>query len=455
MKAMRNKIIIYEWGGMVALLLLVTVASALFQDVYSVYEGLGHDGRVYYQMALQAFNDQPFEQRTTFVYRQFTPWLAAAIAGQMSEIFPIFKYIGVTSAIITSFLLLLLLRYFINDWRLRLFLAALYPLHFMGPLRYSFFSPISTDPIMLLAITALLLVAQHFRSYPKDRNMCLVAATLFVFISVLTRSSSLPFALLLFFAISFSPSATTVRDKLWEKIAHVRPLLFVPFIAGLVAYFYVRQQAVVTGHYGAEFYNNHPYSLLLYNFNRLYTLPLMHYLQYIYTVWGPLFVLLLWQYRFVFNFLSNHWHITIFIVIPMIYATFAGDRQLIMTFPAYLILLGIVIQDKSDILKEKKWLCVVLIIAQLIAQRVFWTMPIDIPDEPQFTSPDTPIAFPHLFTPFTSDFHFYDMLAPENRGFYGHIVVAQHLLFSFFALIFLSDVYKRHSGKSIKSKKRK
>lgn len=443
---LKNKKIIQEWGSVTAILLLTLLLSSTFQGLINLHEGIGWDGVFYWNMAAQNFHDKPYQAQAPFVYRQFIPWLAAGLADTQDEIFPVLRVMSHTANILGVYLILLLLRYFINDWRLRVFLVSLYVIHYWAPIRKTFWLPVETDYVSLLTLIALLLLAQHIRVNLRHKTPVLIGACLLAYISVWVRSSSLPYTLLLLLAISFT-SGSTMHEKIWEKIRQIRQywFLLLPCAGGALAYIYVRQNIIIDGYYGGgTVAPGNPYGYILYNFHKIYKLSMMSFIQGWYTAWGPMLVLLIWQYKLVARFLSDNWHILMFILLPVLYALFANiSRFGIFAFPAYLIILGIVIQDKAEFFKQRKALFIILALAQMISSRVFWSWPVELADYAESVPASTEVVMPILFTPFTSEFNFYDTEPITNRGFYGAAVAGQHLLFSLFILIFLTGIYKR------------
>lgn len=263
-----------------------------------------------------------------------------------------------------------------------------------------------------------------------------------MFFAVLNRSSSLPLALAALCCFSFTDKHIDWRDKLLALIKRQRVILFLPLAAGVIAFVGVRLNANVSGFYGEEFHGGNSFSLLFFNLSRIYEISLLAYVQNIGMAYGPLIVFLIWQWRLIIEFLSQRWDWWLIIIIFLVYGTFATThRFLIFITPIYLVLLGIVCERKMAVLKDKKILLLIIILAQAVSQRLFWQIPADIPNEPQLIPPDAPVALPVLFTPFSDNFIWYDIFPEYNRGMYGFIVTFQYIIFIAISLFFLTDFF--------------
>lgn len=450
---MRIKRGFFEWGLFLLLLLLTVAFSNAFQQTL-VQRGKGIGDDVHYlSIAAQYLNGEPFSGVSPFVYRQFTPWLASLIAGSEEQLYDAFHTVSLLSGILAACLTLLLLRAFIRDWRLRLALASLFPLAWFLPVRMSFWTPVNTDPTGILMILIMLLLCQHFRkaaaspdTRARSRAVLVGWMTLAVFISVFTRSSLILFALMLPLCTAFSPQAATMKDKLVEKTKQLHPLLLLPLMAGIVTFVAIRLNTEASWVFAENTLGKSIYGPLLIYFNHVYSVSLAQQLHELYTYWGPLLVLLLWRLRTVARFLGDHWHILLCLAINAAYATFADGRFFAYAYPVFLLLLGIVIQDNTARLHRRKGILAVLILAQLITLRVFWTMPADYPINAFLD--EGPMDALVLFTPFTSDFNYWDIHPFINRHFYGQIVATQHLILSLLALFFLADFRQRDENRS-------
>lgn len=153
-----------EWGGLVVILILAHAIGYFFQEPLAIYGGRGWDGHIYYLMAEQALSGRDFEQRSPFIYRQLLPWLAAFFSPSSQALLASFKIINLTVATATAVLMLIFLRFFVDDWRLRLLLVSLYALHYFLSIRNVYWLPISTDHLMLLFVAATLIVLEKVRT---------------------------------------------------------------------------------------------------------------------------------------------------------------------------------------------------------------------------------------------------------------------------------------------------
>lgn len=436
-----------EWGGLILILILAHAIGYFFQDLVHVNGGQGGDGMIYYLMAEQALSGRDFEARSPFVYRQLLPWLAAFFSSSPQELLTSFKIINLTVATATAVLLLILLRFFVDDWRLRLLLVSLYALHYLHSIRDVYFLPISTTHLMMFFIVAALIALEKIRTQSAlgmhGRMGWSFVLAVVMFLAVLNRSSFLPLALAAPLCFSFTSEHTGWRDKLFALIKHRQAILFLPLVTGIIAFVGVRFNAEVSGLWGEEFFGGSPFSTLFYNLYRMYRLSLLAWVQSIGTAYGPIVVLLIWQWRLVVEFLSQRWDWCLVITVFLTYGSFAtSQRFLCFMIPIYLVLLGIICKQKMPILKNKKGLLFIIILAQTVSQRLFWSSPVDIPSLPKFLPPlDGLGVLPLLFTPFNSDFIWYDIIPENNRNLYGPIVAFQYIIFIAISLLFLTNFF--------------
>ena len=187
------------------------VASALFA-VVSVWaavtqhaERIFGDAQMYHRMAQQFGEGQlPVAVEAPFVYRPATPWLASVFNPLLSRILPRgvdfaiedssglkgvpgFYLVNILSTFLTVHLLVLWMRLFDLDVRLRLLALTLWLFAWCAPARFVYFYPVNAEPFFLLSVVAALLVTEHLRRAPVF--MATLAVTPVLFVGTLARES--------------------------------------------------------------------------------------------------------------------------------------------------------------------------------------------------------------------------------------------------------------------------
>ena len=435
-----------EWPIFLAIVLCAAVLPAyFFQPVVSLNQGLGWDGVIYYQMVIQAFNGDEIAQRAPFAYRQLLPRLVALLVDEPSPaaVITVFKSLNVSAAVLASCLILFLLRFFVADWRLRVAIAVLYPLHAQGYVRFTYLLPIQTDAITFLCLTAVLIGMHYSRTQPSQWRWPLSVVFL---LAVLTRPSTLVWSLAVFFCVVPGTKGSWWKRHVITRLRHQRLAFFLPFLVALAGFFFVRHTVVVTGYFGEEQQYGSLWAFYLASAQQIIAnWPI--FLYGVFLAFGPAVIIVLWQWRAVWALLQTqrHW---VFILGFQIGVAFMVEpqRMLLYAFPIYAVLLAVAIQHAGDALYRKKLLCTLLVIAQCISQRLFWTLPhqIDYP-VPEMVPPDYPLQLPHLFTPFTNDFLLYDIMLPYAREQFVHASLLSYVLFSAVMLIWL--IFPRNPSK--------
>ena len=91
------------------------------------------------------------------------------------DLFLCFKIVNLTANTLTLALLILWLRRFVGDWRIRVALGLMFLLQWDTPTRWLYFYPAHTDPCMWVFLLASLLAVERYREQPGAGRMLLVA----------------------------------------------------------------------------------------------------------------------------------------------------------------------------------------------------------------------------------------------------------------------------------------
>ena len=442
-----------EWLTFAAIVLCGGVVPAyFFQPPVSLQQGLGWDGVVYYEMVVQAFNGEEIAQRAPFVYRHSLPRLVALLIDTPtpSAVIGAFKVINVSAAILASCFILFLLRFYITDWRVRVGVAVLYPLHTLGYLRFTFLSSVTTDSVALLCLAGALVGMHYLRTRPEQEwRWSLLLAAAFLLAVLMRPSHTLLWSLAVPFCVAPGNTGSWWERHVIIRLLYCRRLVFfLPFLVALAGYLWTRHDINVTGYYG----QGQQESML--SFYLAAIVRNMHIKKLLYATFlsfGPALIIVLWQWRAIYDLLQRHWHWLFLLVFQVSFGILVGDmqRMMIYAFPIYALLLAWAVQQRWEALSVKPLLITILLVAQLISQRVFWALPSHVPfAHPDMTPADYPLQLPLLFTPFSSDILIYDLVIVNyTREPLINTALTQYVLFSIIMMIYLLFCVKQRKQK--------
>src|SRR5215471_15199780 len=108
----------FELAIVLAMFVLVNIVSAFSQVQIGVNDGKGWDGAWYVTVAQEISSGKPLVAEAPFVYRVGTPFLAALV--DKDNLILGFKVVNLAANVTLTVLLMLWLRLFVRDWRVRL-----------------------------------------------------------------------------------------------------------------------------------------------------------------------------------------------------------------------------------------------------------------------------------------------------------------------------------------------
>lgn len=126
------------------LLLAVNLISYKFQDRITLHHGQGWDGVFYYSMAEQFAQGHFPAEQAPFVYRIGPSYVAAIL--DSNNIVNGFLISDIITGVLTTILLVIWFRHFFSEWWLRVLLITLFLVHWIGPVRFSYYHPVYNDP---------------------------------------------------------------------------------------------------------------------------------------------------------------------------------------------------------------------------------------------------------------------------------------------------------------------
>ena len=388
-----------------AAFVLVNMATAVVQKPFPFHGREGWEGSNYLSMARQAAADSfPITEEAPTVYRLGAPMLAGwAQRFTGWDLIVCFRLVNGTANILTLALLVVWLRLFLEDWRVRVMLVLVFLLQWDAPVRWMYFFPPHTDPWMWTFVLAGLIAVERCRTRPTPGRIALVTALTVV--GVCFREIVLVLGLVLPFAGNpIHPG--TLRERwrgLWPR--------FVPLVAGLLAMAALRLAVRRVGAYGFAWTALH----------YLFTKPWPAYVLSWFSAFGPILWLAVLSARRGAAFLAGRQHLAVYLAAFAALAYMGGsdtERFLYWTMPVVYVLIGRALEDTAD--PWPRGLLAGLTVLQLVAARaVFWPA---IPPYPNLV----PRALP-ILTPFGSDVPFDDLYTDTAPHLQTLVLLVEYL----------------------------
>jgi hypothetical protein len=410
----------------VAAFVLVTVLSDHFQTRITFHDGQGWDGAYYYKVAEQVARGESIHAESPYVYRVGLPILAAMV--NKADLLSGFKQVNLAINVLILGLFMLWLRVFLKDWRIRCVLTLLLLTQWMGPFRFISFYPATTDNPQYLFLL-LGFIGIHVARSRELLGTTLVA--LAVFIGVFFRETVAVVGLAMIFLsnpIRFNGIVGNLVDLRFGEVLRPPKLLhYVPMIAGICA--------LVCTHLMVHKVDD-GYSFSRTAIHWIYDKPWLTYVHAVFIIFGPAIVLVIFNWRKSWAFLESNQSFLAFIAAACALAYIGGsdtERYLYMTiFPVY-ILIGKAIEDQHLVLQSKP-LLLALCLSQLLAQRLFWTIP-DFPNDYH-----TPLP---VLTPLSNNFQYVDLYSYYGKRSVEAVSVAEYLVLSVVLIWWLSNRARR------------
>ena len=363
-----------------ALFVVVALVSWAAQRPISNNQGKGWDGIEYYAMAEQIGSGLPLEARAPQVYRPGVPLLVALLPGD--DIILKFGLVNLFAAGVSVGLLVVWLRMFVRARWVRAVLVVLFVTQWHGWARYVFFHPVHVDPWFVACLLGGLIVVHRLGRERTDAAL-IGALSAITFAGVLFREAAMVL-----------PAALLTRDVLSPR-ARRAMVDFVPLAAGVAAMALVRWPG---GPFAAH--QSHPYDFVDVAVMWLYEKPFPTYVHAWFIAFGPVLVLAIYFARDALRLVGRNPYMGTVLGAFAVAGWVGGtdtERLLYWSFPVVYAALGVVIERHVGLLASVP-LAAVLVAAQAVAQRLFWTLP-DYPNNyPRAPMLLTPLGsrFPHL-----------------------------------------------------------
>jgi hypothetical protein len=367
MSSNAKKTLAFELVILFAVFALVNLASYHYQSPGTFNEGKGTDGVFYDQVARQFASGQSPESDAPFVYRVGTPYLVSLFFGQ--RIYLGFKLINLLLNFFTVVFLWYWLKLFLGSSWIRALLVILFITQWHGPIRWIYLYPVSTDPSSLMFLLLGLIGMYKVREDPSWQKVLLLGGV--SLLGMLFREIIFLIPLAAIFTnnpIKFSNLRNLAGRLLWTKIFEFPSLrLFLPLGFGLLGLLIPHYLATQTGDYSflqrAQFW-----------FSRK---SLFTYIHAWFVTFGPVIVLVLFNWRRSLSFLRRHQYLLVYLLIISVLAWIGGsgtERFLNWLMPVIFLLVGQAIETHWRALSSSPVLAGLLVVSQLIAQRPFWVL---------------------------------------------------------------------------------
>ncbi len=333
----------------------VAAAAAAWAYYIQVFQVFRYwDSDEYFLMAQQLASGDQVTAAAPYAYRLLTPWLVATCCA--NDIQRGFLVLNVACGFALSLLLIYWLRRFVPHPGIRVLMAAACALQWHAPIRFAFYYPAYVDPLFQVFTLAALIAAERLFSTPSVLTGLIYTAL--VAVGTLARETMLivPLSMLIGFALTRT-SESAVRAK-WAGVA---------MAAGIATFIAARAIVAPRGGYGfldavALHLTNKPVESLL----------LMSFISF-----GPILAIVAYDWRGTWTFLKQRADLAALPVLCVGLAYVGGhdtERYFFWSMPVVYLLIARSI-DRQYRVVSSAGVMVVLVVGQLLAQRVLWAVP--------------------------------------------------------------------------------
>jgi hypothetical protein len=359
-----------------------------------------------------------------FVWRLGTPFLASLLI--KDDLQASFKAVNIVANCIALALLVVWLRIYLKNPTTRLLICLAYIGQWLAPTRFVYFYPTDVDPWTFVFLLAGLIVMT--KSIKSRSNLLMLVMCSVVFVGVLFREVVLVVPIAIVFsgnpiAFNGTPSLGTISIKM-SKI----PILnTTPIAAGIVGLVFTHMISRSTN----------DYSFLLTAASWAFDKPLITYVLAWFIAFGPVVVLILWNWRQSASFLSSNQSLTAYLLVLAAAGWLGGtdtERMILWSAPVVFVLIGRTIEQRGLLIKAYPLIGLILVAAQCISERVFWRIP------------NFPTAFSHslpLLTPIGSHVPFLDLWSFHGSPMIEGVSFAEYLLLSLVLLLWLARIERK------------
>lgn len=392
--------------------MVVLLIAQMTQPRITTEHGRGYDGSYYAQVAEQLERHETPAARSPYVFRVGTPLIVARMSGPLIERF---YRVNLVACVLLALALACWFRLWIDDAGVCIALVVLYCTQWHAPLRFTAHYPCMVDPAFMACFTAGLVMLEMWRRSRSELHFALFLSAL-VLALVFREIAAL---LVIAFVFADNPLAgirPVSRASLASAAARLltaRKLGVALLAAGVLAAVKASVQAQGTFTIG--------FTVSFWWQNK----PLYGYLYGVGLAFGPaVLVLILHGRSAVLRLCAEHQYLAAPMLAIGVMGWLGGsdtERILYWGAPFVLLFAGRAWLDGGPLLRRRPALLALLALAQVIAQRLPWTLP---------TFPNTAGYHAPLLTIPSSSCQYYELYScfaiPQTR-FAGFV--------QFFALI--------------------
>ncbi len=413
------------------LLLAFIVANLLgarYQKQISFQNGKGWEGVAYVQVAEQLAAHQPLRAEAPMVYRVGTPFLVSRISP--NDPIQGFRIVNLLANGLTVALLIVWLRLYLPDWRIRTLLGLMFVLQWDTPVRWLWFYPAHTDPWLWVFLLGGLIALHHLRdaSSPLTLRRWMLGLSLISFVGVLFREVALVIPISLLFLYNPVVRVDGILGT-FKSAYRPQPAFFVPLLWGGLALFLLKRMAVPTEAFSFYGMARH----------WAYAKPVLTYIHGIFLAYGPVLFLLLYRWRSALRFLGQHQFLGVYLAFFAVMGYLGGtdtERLLYWSMPVVFILLGRAMEECKPLLKPAA-VPLALGAAQLLASRAVMLTP-------DYTEGRVSNSIP-LLTPFGKNTYFMDLFSFHGTPMVEFISFLEYLMLGVALIEWMNYVQRLHS----------
>lgn len=312
------------------------------------------DSDEYFLMAQQMAAGETVTASAPYAYRVLTPWIVSRCCS--ADIQSGFLAVNLLAGVATALLLGVWLRQFVSSAGIRLLIVAGVVLHWLGPIRFSFYYPVYVDPLFQLLVVAALIASERLRQSLTVGNALAYGAL--VVLGTLGRELMLIVPACALLAATIDRRSRTLRLS-WQAMA---------LVAGLAAYLLVRASvdprqtdysfadALV-----AQLTRKRPESLILTWF----------------LAFGPIVAILAYDWRATLMFLRQRLDLAALLVQCTLLAYLGGtdtERLVLWSTPVVAVLVAQSLERHRRLVQGAA-VATTLAAGQLLSERVLWPVP--------------------------------------------------------------------------------
>ncbi|MFA6223182.1 MAG: hypothetical protein WC647_12785 [Desulfomonilaceae bacterium] len=409
------------------LFVLINLFSQTFQRPISLNNGHGWDGALLLKVVEQLGNHGLPSAEAPFVYRLGTPLLVSLFSKR--DLLLGFKIINTAGNMLTAVLFVFWLNLYLNDRKTRVLLVTFFLVMWHGPVRFVYYYQVYTDPWLFVMLLAGLIGIQQIQTSATVVRICLLG--LVAFVGVIFRESAFMIPVAFLFCkdpIILSRKTSSALPSFQNKpvIESIPPTFFLPLgfaILGLLTVHLIASQ-------------NNEYSYIRTAIMWAYNKPALTYLHAWFIAFGPIIVIPIYYWRGTIRFLAKNQFILVYLLQFAVLAWIGGtdtERILFWGVPIVYLLVGKSIEDNAVLAKLIPFGLTILIVGQLISERVLWTIP-DYPNE--FSTP-----FP-ILTILSNNFQYLDLYSFHGSRAIHAISFIEYILLGVLIVWWLNDCEK-------------